>query len=106
MYALSDQIRRKISSRVMGRLRMIMACLELELSETPDEEDGGERNAPGFQPLTGKDVEAVMVPLAVKRRKRRCGVLRRSAEGRKEGAGRVREKVQSAPLLQHATRLA
>lgn len=67
MYALSDQIRRKMSSRVMGRLRMIMACVELELSETLDKGDGGERNAPGFQRLAGEYVEVVMVLGAVER---------------------------------------
>jgi hypothetical protein len=91
MYALSDHIRRKMSRRVMGRLRMTMACVELELSKTLDDEDGGERNAPGFQRLTGEDMQVVMVTLAVKRRMRRCGGLK-STEGRKEGAGGVRAK--------------
>lgn len=105
MYALSDHIRRKMSRRVMGRLRMTMACVELELSKTLDDEDGGERNAPGFQRLTGEDMQVVMVTLAVKRRMRRCGGLR-STEGRKEGAGGSEQSpVSFAPSAPSKTRM-
>lgn len=55
-------MRQKTSSRAMGRLRMTIACGEVddELPAAEEEDDGGERNAPGFQRRTAELLEADM----------------------------------------------